>query len=183
MSVNGRIAFSGRFLLALATCWLISACGENPEPAASTPAAAAKPGSPLAQIPADMVAAVAAGKNADALGVHFALRSVPAAGQTLQVDIAIVPHEAFESLGARFEPQEGGIISGGRELEPKGSIKAEQVITHRIVLEPTREGVFMVTAAVETETLGVSTVRIFSIPVIVHSLSPTPNPPSSAPQG
>jgi hypothetical protein len=183
MSLSGLVVLSGRFLLAMAACSLIAACGESPEPASgATPAASSKSAVKTGQLPPEMVAAVAAGKTTAALGVHFALKSEPVVGQPLQADIALVPHQVFESIQARFEPQEGMVISGGRELEPQKGIKAEQVISHRIVLEPRREGILMVTAAVETEGEEGSTVRIFSIPVIVHSQTPTANPAPAAGQ-
>ncbi len=170
MSLSGRFARVGGFVLAFAACSLISACGESPESSADTSATAtAKPAIKAGELPPEMVAAVAAGKTASAIGVHFALKSAPTVGQTLQADIALVPHQVFQSIRARFEPQEGMVISGGRELEPQKGIKPEQIISHRIVLEPAREGILMVTAAVETEGDEGSTVRIFSIPVIVHS--------------
>jgi len=177
MSLSGRVVMSGRIMLALAACSLIGACGESPEPASETPAAGtAKPAIKTGELPPEMVAAVAAGKTASAIGVHFALKSAPTVDETLQVDIAVVPHQVFESIRARFEPQDGMVISGGRELEPQKGIKAEQIISHRIVLEPRRDGIIMVTAAVETEGEEGSTVRIFSIPVIVHPKTPTATP-------
>ena len=174
MSLSGRVARCGRFLLAAAACSLIGACGESPEPAAATTTPAAKPVLKTGQLSPDMVAAVAAGRTATAIGVHFALKSEPEVGKPLQAEIALVPHQVFGSIRARFEPQEGMVISGGRELEPQKGIKAEQIISHRIDLEPKRDGILMVTAAVETEEEQGSTVRIFSIPIIVHPESPTP---------
>lgn len=186
MSLSGR-ARLGRFMLAMATCAALGACGESPEPATAQGATvAAKPVVKAGQLPPAMVAAVAAGKTASAIGVHFELKSTPTVGQTLQADIALVPHQVFETIRARFEPQEGMIISGGRELEPQKGVKPEQIVTHRIVLEPRREGIIMVTAAVETEGEEGATVRIFSIPVIVTAgtpaAEPAPAPAPAAPQ-
>jgi hypothetical protein len=181
MSLTGRVAPSGRFLLALAACALIGACGDSPENSGATTAAGpVKPAIKTGELPPEMVAAVAAGRSASAIGVHFALKSAPVVGQELQADIALVPHQVFETIRARFEPQEGMVISGGREMEPQKDIKAEQVISHRIVLEPRRDGIIMVTAAVETEGEEGSTVRIFSIPVIVHPQTPAPVPAPAA---
>jgi hypothetical protein len=176
MSLTGRIAQSGRFLFALAVCALIGGCGESPEsPGATNAPGPIQPAIKTGQLPPEMVAAVAAGKTASAIGVHFALKSAPTVGQELQVDIALVPHQVFQSIRARFVPQEGMVISGGLDLAPQTGIKPEQIISHRLVLEPRREGIVMVTAAVETEGEEGSTVRVFSIPVIVHSQTPTPN--------
>jgi hypothetical protein len=54
-----------------------------------------------------------------------------------------------------------------------------------MVLEPSREGIYMVTAAVETDSEEGNIVRIYSIPVIVSAQAPqpeaTPAPAAPAP--
>jgi hypothetical protein len=58
------------------------------------------------------------------------------------------------------------------------------VLKHKLVLQPTQEGVFLVTAAVDTEGADGVVTRIYSIPVIVHPAGAPAKPadnPSPAP--
>ena len=121
-----------------------------------------------------MVAAVSAGKTAAMLSVHFALRAVPAVDHSLPVDIAIVPHRDFTSLRAHFESRDGLPLTSGEVLGPLGDSPKEKALTHELVLQPSKEGLFMIMAIVETEGEDGTVSRIFSIPIIV-------SPPDAAP--
>jgi hypothetical protein len=158
-----------RVLLALLACALVHACDDAPPareksaPAGESPSRAVK-GSNL---PPDMVAAVSASRSSLIIGVHFALRAQPAVGQPLPVDIAILPHQQFASMRAHFDGPDGLEVSSGREMPVQSTVNAEKLLSHRLVLTPSRDGVFMVTAAVETESEEGTITRIYSIPVIV----------------
>lgn len=158
------------FIAALAGASL-AACDDAPAP--STPgnapaSSAAKPKGPEQVLPPQMVAAVSAGKTASMLGVHFALQTAPTVGKPLPVDIAIVPHRPFTSVRATFDGPDALRLSEGGRFEPQTDVKAETVLSHKLVLQPGQEGVFLVTAAVETEGEDGTVTRIYSIPVIVH---------------
>jgi hypothetical protein len=129
------------------------------------------------------VAAVSAGKTASALSVHFSLEAPPAVGKPLPVEIAIVPHRAFTSVQAMFEAPESLVMPAGNRFEPHKDVKSEVVLTHRMQLQPSQEGVFLITAAVETEGEEGTVTRIYSIPVIVHGAAPAAAPaaPATAP--
>ena len=174
------------FLAALAGAAL-AACDYARRPKESTrPASSAKPAAPEAVLPAQMVAAVSSGKTASSVSVHFALQAVPAVGQPLPVDIAIVPHEAFNSVHAIFEAPEALALTTGKRLEKVDDAKPESVVTHKLLLHPAQEGVFIVTAAVDTETDEGSVTRIYSIPVIVNApipAKPTVGTPAASPSG
>jgi hypothetical protein len=114
-----------------------------------------------------MVMAVSSTRNATVVGVHFVLGSTPTRNQALPVDIAIVPHAAMTTLGAHFAGQDDLAVATGSELEPRSDPTPEKVIRHKLVLLPVREGVFMVTAIVDTGDSEGSVSRVFSIPVIV----------------
>lgn len=161
---------------------LIAACSDSaPEEGARTSAAAPKPTVPKATAGAQMVAAVAAGKTVTAVGVHFSLGKAPRVGTALPVEIAVIAHEPFTSLRARFEGQDGLTVVSGQELAPQKDVKAETVIGHQLTLTPAREGVFMVTVNVDTEGKEGIVSRIFSIPVIVApAAAPEPAPAAAS---
>jgi len=147
---------------------MLSACGDPPEEQANTPAGGSKaPTTKVASIPMDMVAAVSAGKNNSAISVHFALRATPTVNTALPVEVAIVPHNDFSSLTVHFDSQDGLATTTGNTFGPLTDVKSESPLTHQLVLLPTKEGMFMVTAGVDTEGSEGNIVRIFSIPVIV----------------
>jgi hypothetical protein len=178
-------------MLAVLACACVAACGDNaaPKPAGdAAPAAAAKPRSNPAALPPNMVAAVSAGKTAAMISVHFAVEDVPAVGKPLPVAIAVVPHDSFTSVHASFEAPDSMILATGDKLDPVKDVKPETVLSHKLVLQPKQEGVFLVTAAVETEGVEGTVTRIYSIPLIVNPPREAPKPvqaqaPAPAPAG
>ena len=161
-------------IVVLAGCLSLAACNDSapkPETQSTTPS---KPAGPKLASPGEhMVAAVPAGKSARFVGVHFSLESVPTVNQALPVEISIIPHETFTSLGVSFEGQDGLTLMSGDVMPPTKDAKAEVPLKHQLTLMPAREGVYVITAAVETEGADGTVTRVFSIPVIV-------DPPSAA---
>ena len=140
------------FMVAAVICGgMLTACDDSPEPA-DNPTTAAKPRAApkISGLEPDMVAAVSAGKTAAMLSVHFALRAVPAVDHPLPVDIAIVPHRDFTSLRAHFESRDGLPMTSGDVLGPVGDLPMEKALTHELVLQPAKEGLFMIMAIVDT---------------------------------
>jgi hypothetical protein len=174
----------GFFPIALVAVTMLAACGESPSDAAAVPSASNKPSAPKGEgLPPEMVAAVSASNNSSVISVHFALGAAPVVNQPLPVEIAIVPHQEFESLTAHFEAQGGLAVSVGGTLDPVTSIGEEKAIKHQLVLLPREAGVFMVTAAIDSQGQEGNVVRIFSIPVIVAAQAPPaaePEPPKPA---
>jgi hypothetical protein len=168
-------------LVALICVSALAACDHASETSAEGGSAAAKPTQAkrkVAQLPADMVAAVSAEKNAESVGVHFALGALPAVGKPLPVRIAIVPHQLFTEVSAHFEPREGLELTSGENFGPVTDAKSETPLEHTLVLVPTQEGVFMVTVSLDTEGEEGNFTRIFTIPVIV-GMNPAVTPPAA----
>jgi len=170
-------------LVALSCCAWLAACGDpapEPDPGA---AATTKPAPKATDPGVNMVAAVSAGKTSRAVGVHFSLGNAPTVKTALPVDIAIIPHEPFITLSARFESPEGLTMISGDQLAPAKNAGAEKVVKHQLTLMPERNGVFIVTASVETEGAEGTVTRVFSIPVIVETsaASSAPETPAAAP--
>jgi hypothetical protein len=148
---------------------VFSACDDKPEKAEGTaPVAPAKaPATKTAIVGADMVAAVSSSQASKSIGVHFALRATPTVNTALPVDVTIVPHRDFSSMIVHFDSQDGLAVTAGSPFGPKADIASETPQTHQLVLLPTREGMFMVSATVDTDSAEGNVTRVFSIPVIV----------------
>jgi hypothetical protein len=172
-----------RLLAAVSAGVMLAACSDSaPEkPADSSAASTPKPAGPKpATAGAQMVAAVYAGKSANAVGVYFSLGNSPKVASALPVEIAVIAHEPFSSLQAHFESQAGLTIISGEDLPRLAEVKAESTIAHQLVLMPDRDGVFVVTVGVETEGKEGIVSRVFSIPVIV-SPAVEPAAPANSP--
>lgn len=169
-------------LTALA-CVSLAGCGDPPADESKASADAAKPAAApkAAALSSQMVSAVSASKNSTAIGVHFALDTTPTVATPLPVQIAIVPHQEFDSVRAHFESQEGLALPVGADFGPVNDVNAEKSLSHQLVLLPSKEGMFMVTVSVETRGDDGNIVRIFSIPVIVGPPQAAAAPPAPAP--
>jgi hypothetical protein len=167
-------------IAALVCACVFAACDDPPEKTdVAAPGAPAKaPASKAPSIGKDMVAAVSSAQSSSVIGVHFALRATPTVNAALPVDVAIVPHRDYSSLIVHFDSQDGLAVTIGNVLGPKTDLGVEVPVTHQLVLLPTKEGMFMVNAVVDTEGADGNTTRVFSMPVIV---SATPAAPPSAP--
>src|SRR5688500_9620205 len=106
------------WIVAFSVCALLAACGDDaPEKPADgkSPATAAR--SEGQKVTDNMVAAVSAGKSSAAVGVYFMLGNSPTVGTPLPVEIAILPHQEFSSLRARFDsPGDGLTVISGDNL-------------------------------------------------------------------
>jgi hypothetical protein len=156
-----------RWVVASAAGIALAGCGDGTPDAPKATTSTAAPAKPVSQLPPDMVAAVSSARNTSVVSVHFVLNGTPTVSKALPVDIAIVPHEPVSSLIAHFEARDGLALATGNVLERQADPKAEAVIKHQLVLLPAKEGVFVVSAVVETESSAGTVTRIYSIPVIV----------------
>ena len=166
---------------------LLAGCGDPPpdEAARRSSAAARSSASKAATGNAQMVAAVSSGKSVTAVSMHFSLGSTPRVATALPVDIAVITHEEFTSLRVHFESQDGLTLVSGEDLPPRLEVKAEATLQHQLILMPARDGVFMVTAVVDTEVKEGLMSRIFFSPVIgappAAPEAPNPAPAAAAP--
>ena len=118
--------------------------------------------------PADMVAAVSAGKGGPPVELKFELRSSPQAGQALTVDFAILPDaQSIERVNAKFEGSDGLELVDGGVMAAVDKPAQGSVIRHVIQLVPKQDGIYTVTAAVSVDLASDSITRTFTVPVIV----------------
>jgi|1185.fasta_scaffold64256_1 hypothetical protein len=169
-------------LVAMVAASMLAACGESPsqdagagQPTSNKPKPRAD-GDPLPQ----MTGAVSAGNSSSIISVHFVLNSTPVVNQALPVDIAIVPHREFVSVRAHFEAHDGLALTVGDNLEPVQPKRVDEVIKHQLVLLPNHDGVYMITATVETDGSDGTVTRVFSIPVIVAPAGASSAAPGAA---
>jgi hypothetical protein len=171
-------------LLVFAGGFSLAGCGDPPPEAPAGPATSSAKAPKLAGLSTDMVAAVPAGRSSTAITVHFALGKPPVMGQAFPVEIAIVPHQDFASVRASFDGVDGLAVTVGSTMEPVTSVKLESILEHQLVLLPAREGVYVITATVETDSPEGTVSRVFSLPVIVAATeTPETAPAAAAPAG
>jgi hypothetical protein len=154
----------------IASVGLFAACEDSEKPSqANSPAASVTvPAKPKGdELPADMVAAVAANRAGNAVSMHFTLGAKPEVNKALPVDIAIVPNQEFEKLSAHFLSQNGLAVSVGENYGPLSSPAVGKPLRHQLVLLPGKDGVFVLTGSIDTIDSTGNFTRIFSIPVVV----------------
>ena len=162
-------------------CGILAGCNGAPEdqPVSSAATKTHKDASKnAAALPPEFVAAVAPGKSGALISVHFALGNAPTVGHALPVAIVIVPHREFLSIRAHFEAHDGLTLTQGADFGPSKEASPDKLLKHELTLMPSKDGLYMVAASVETEDNDGSVTRVFSIPVIVN---PAPAPPAPAP--
>jgi hypothetical protein len=171
-------------VVACVALWL-TACDDAPTE--STPVNTGPKPAKTAEdaLPPEFVSAVSAGRNSNVISVHFVLRNTPTVNQALPVDIAIVPHQKFTAVRAHFDSRDSLALATGNELETQSDPSPGKPIRHELVLLPGKDGVFMVSAIVETEGVDGTISRVFSIPVIVapQAVAAPVEPAPSAPTG
>jgi hypothetical protein len=171
MILTGRVV-----MIALLACAAMTACDDAPPPAASgTPAASAAPKKGKS-LPPQMVAAVSSGKSSSAISVHFELGATPAVGMAMPVKVAIVPHRVFTLVRASFTTPDGLQVSDGRRFEMLREVEPEQILQHQLMIQPTRDGIYLISVGLETDGDEGNITRSFSIPVIVEPVASAAKP-------
>lgn len=154
----------------IAGAGMFAACEDAAEaPKVDTPAPATTAARPKAEeLPADMVAAVAANPASSPISVHFSLGARPEVNKALPVEIAIVSTREFQTLSAHFLSQSGLAVTVGENYGPLTTPAVGKPLRHQLVLLPGREGVFVLSASIDTiDRQGANLTRLFSIPVLV----------------
>jgi hypothetical protein len=155
------------------------ACGSadnSPAPAASSSsfarAKAHKPPKPVASKPGedalnDMVAAVSASKAGPPIELRFSLPTRPEVGQVMDVVVAVVPHAPVpDRVSVSFQVVEGLEIVDGAQMESSDKLMDGIPLRHVVKVIPKRDGIFAISATVNTVSGNQDLNRTFSIPVI-----------------
>jgi len=174
MKTSTRISRAGWTVAAASLLLSLEGCGSSSS--ASGDAAHSGPkkttfhrvADPSTRPPEDMVAAVSAGKGGPPVGLRFEVRSTPEAGQPVDVDLAILPNAAaIDHLEGKIQGGENLSVVEGGAIPAVEKPAQGTVIRHVVRLLPKRDGIFIVTAAVNVDLGTDSITRTFTIPVIV----------------
>jgi hypothetical protein len=136
---------------------------------------------------ANMVSAVGSGKSSGDIELKFELRERPVAGQSVDIDLALVPLQDLDRIYAVFQAADGLTLTKGGKTPDIDHPTAGVPITHTVTIVPQRDGVFYVSAVVLADSPNQSVTRSFSIPVIVGpgisipAAAETPRPSTAAP--
>jgi hypothetical protein len=118
--------------------------------------------------PADMVAAVSAGKGGPPVDLKFELRELPEVGQPLDVDLAVLTAApAINRVFAKFQGTDGLDLMEGGDLSAVEKPAPGVVIRHIVRVLPKQDGIFTLSATVSVDMADDSITRTYSIPVIV----------------
>jgi hypothetical protein len=173
MKTSTRISRAGCVIAVAGALLGLYGCGSSSGTADSTHSKEKGNGSqrvtdPANRPPQDMVAAVSAGKGGPPVGLKFELRSIPQAGQPVDLDLAVLPDApAIERIDGRFDGNENLTLVDGGDLAAIEKPAQGSVIRHVVRLLPKQDGIFTVTAAVTVTLANDSITRTFTIPVIV----------------
>jgi len=172
---------------ALAATVTLLGCGSGETPGiaggAAKPAAAPRKAPPGDVVSPNMVSAVGGARTGPAsVQVKFELRQRPDVGQSLDIDLVILPgSSSLDRLYGRVEVADGLQLTEGAQIAPTDRPVEGAPIHHSIRVLPARDGIFTVNAVVSVDSAGQSSSQTFSIPIIVGPGPPLPAKPSSTP--
>jgi hypothetical protein len=136
---------------------------------------------------AHMVAAVSSSKVPGAVDLRFELAGRPVVGEPVDVRFAIIPQQDLETLYVKFSPGDGLEVTRGAETERLQHPAVGVVIEHVVGVVPKTDGVFYLTAIVDSDSESRSLTRNYSVPIIAGAGLSEPPPaadtrPESAPK-
>jgi hypothetical protein len=174
MKTSTRISRAGWAVAAVALGLSLDGCGSSSSASGDAAHSGTKKATshraadPSGLAPEDMVAAVSAGKGGPPVGLRFAVRSSPEAGQPVDVDLAILPNAvAIDHLEGKVQGGENVSVVEGAEIAAVEKPSQGTVIRHVIRLLPKQDGISIVTVAINVDLGNDSITRTFTIPVIV----------------
>lgn len=160
----------------LVTCLLLAssaltACGSEPEPAATVAATTPKPAAhPAVDDPvAKMARAVGNGKPGAAVDIRYDFLAKPAVGTPTELQVAFVPNAGVDSLDAVISGMDGLTLAGPLTAS-FASVEPSKPYVHTVSVLPDRAGVFYLTLVVTTQIGNSNLSRTFSIPFVVGNV-------------
>ena len=152
---------------ALGACHRESNSDTQPKPAPRVSAApAARKGPSVAELTAGMVEAAVQGKAQVPVLLKFDLAQKPTVGQTLDVNLAVMPQ--IDASGAQIQVAggDGLSVAGGTNQIDLPAVEAGQVYRETIRVSPTADGVLLLNLTVSLKHDEISESQAFSIPLI-----------------
>lgn len=152
----------------LAACALLTGCGSESHP---TPTLSPKrtpqgknlrPRDPMD----DMVAATAVNRAGSPVQLRYELSERPEVGQTVTLDVALIPVAPAEHVSVHFQGTDALAILDGADLAPVEKPAEGTPIHHALRFLAKRDGIFTLDAVVSAASGGQVIERSYSIPVI-----------------
>lgn len=131
----------------------------------------------------DMVAAVSGAKQPGPAELRFEIANKPEVGKPVEIHLELIPNSGVERMLATFTAGEGLELKTGNATPTYAQPEAGKSIEHTVTVVPKANGIFYVTATVQTDTETESMARIFTIPLIAgEGLSAVAQPAEPAKQ-
>jgi hypothetical protein len=183
--VIGSIVVGGRFgdhremntarVLVLCAALALSACHRNagappppkPAPHIKVPVAVNK-GPTAAELTAGMVEAASQGKSQLPVQLKFDLAQRPTLGQSLAVNLAVMPQIDASPADIQVTGGDGLTIAPGANAIDLPAVEAGQVYRQSVTVTPAIDGVLLLSVSVSLKHDEMTESRAFSIPLIVE---------------
>jgi hypothetical protein len=162
-------------VLMLAALAVLSAChkdsGTPPQPIPTPHVRApviAKKGPSAAELTAGMVEAASQGKSQLPVELKFDLKQRPTPGQTLDIDIALIPQIDAGAAAIQVTGGDGLTVAPGANQIDLPAVAAGQVYRQSVKVTPTADGVLLLGLTVSLKHDEMTESRAFSLPLIVE---------------
>ena len=154
---------------ALCACHRDSDAPHEPVPAPHISApVVAKKGPSAAELTAGMVEAVSQGKSQLPVQLKFDLQKRPVLGQTLDIDLAVLPQIDAGAANILVTGGDGLTVVPGTGQIDFSAVEAGQVYRHSVKVTPTVDGVVLLSLTISLKHDEMTESRPFSIPLIVE---------------
>jgi hypothetical protein len=138
-----------------------------PKPHVSTPVVAKK-GPSAAELTAGMVEAASQGKSQLPVQLKFDLKQRPTPGQTLDIDIALIPQIDGGAADIQVTGGDGLSVAPGTNQIGFPAVEAGQVYRQSVKVTPISDGVLLLGLTISLKHDEMTESRGFSIPLIVE---------------
>jgi hypothetical protein len=128
----------------------------------------AKKGPSAAELTAGMVEAASQGKSQLPVQLKFDLKQRPTPGQTLDIDIALIPHIDGGAADIQVTGGDGLSVAPGTNQIGFPAVEAGQVYRQSVKVTPISDGVLLLGLTISLKHDEMTESRGFSIPLIVE---------------
>ena len=162
-------------LLWLCAALSLSACHRDtgtpappkPAPHIKVPVAVSK-GPTVAELTAGMVEAASQGKSQLPVQIKFDLAQRPTLGQSLSVNLAVMPQIDASPADIQVTGGDGLTIAPGANAIDLPAVEAGQVYRQSVTVTPAIDGVLLLSVSISLKHDEMTESRAFSIPLIVE---------------
>jgi hypothetical protein len=159
-------------VLMLCTVMAVIACHRDagtqalpaPKPRVSVPVVA---GPNAEELTAGMVEAASQGKSQAPVKLKFELRERPTLGQTLDINLAVIPQIDASPAGIEIAGGNGLVLPSGSNQFDLPAVEAGQVYRQSVKVTPSVDGVLLLSLTILLKHDEITESRMFSIPLIV----------------